>query len=332
TTRSKPSGSTASGAAAASSPGSAREATSTSPSRRRTGKRTTVPSRWMSAAVAGVQTSVTRWPPRRSFVPSNDPYEAPRIRMFMGLSWRSSEFMLALEHQTRVHFHFRNFTLLISLDRAPPAPAPLDCPDHDPAYPQEPFPRHEAAGAAQAERPYPRGALGALHPARSARRAVDLVPLHDRERQARALRRGARAPLEGLPARAALVPRRQSGDPAGLPRPAHRGGGERAARAGLSLLEGAPAGGDSRAPRADRDDRAPVRAPPHPLVPGDVAQRLSRPRARRRERGRAPLPARRRRPPAPVPPARPRPQVVRPRAGARAGQGPGGAKHGALVL
>src|SRR6185437_12219558 len=85
TTRSKAPGSTSPGVAAASTPGSAFEATSSGASRPLSGKRTRVPSRLMSPAVAAVQTSVTRWPAMRSLVAKSDPYEAPRTRMRRGV-------------------------------------------------------------------------------------------------------------------------------------------------------------------------------------------------------------------------------------------------------
>ena len=56
--------------------------TSTRPSRPFTGMRTMAPSRLMSSASAGRQTSVTSWPASASFMPSNEPYEAPRISIF----------------------------------------------------------------------------------------------------------------------------------------------------------------------------------------------------------------------------------------------------------
>ena len=115
-------------------------------------------------------------------------------------------------------------------------------------------------------------------------------------------------------------------------RRARRRRGRRAARAGVSLLEGAPAGGDPGAARADRHHRAAVRAPADPLAPGDVAQRLPGPRARGRGGGRAPLPARGRGPAAPCPRPRAHGALVRPQARARARQGPGAAQHDALVL
>jgi hypothetical protein len=37
----------------------------------------------MSAASCGRQTRVTSWPARANFMPSSDPYDAPRIRIFM---------------------------------------------------------------------------------------------------------------------------------------------------------------------------------------------------------------------------------------------------------
>ena len=81
TIRSYCAGSTAPGVIAVSVPGSLRDRTSSNAGWSRIGKRTTVPSRLMSSAVGAVQTSVTRWPAISNLVPSNEPYEAPRIRM-----------------------------------------------------------------------------------------------------------------------------------------------------------------------------------------------------------------------------------------------------------
>ena len=69
------------------------------------------------------------------------------------------------------------------------------------------------------------------------------------------------------------------------PRPSTPPGGARegSARARVSLLQGRVASSDPGTASPDRHQRPTVRAPSHPLAPGDVAQRLPRPRARGRQ-------------------------------------------------
>jgi hypothetical protein len=47
--------------------------------------RTSVPSRLISSAVFFRQTRVTLWPAIKSFVASNEPYEAPRMRILRAM-------------------------------------------------------------------------------------------------------------------------------------------------------------------------------------------------------------------------------------------------------
>ena len=98
-------------------------------------------------------------------------------------------------------FDYGNFTVLISHR--------LHRHGREPARPQEPFPRHQAARAAQAQWPDARGAVGALHPARRARApSVSYLSMIESGKRVPS-RRGARAAVVAVPARAALVPRRQ---------------------------------------------------------------------------------------------------------------------------
>ena len=72
TTRSWAAGSAASGAAADTLPGRVLESISTGP-RPLSGRRTRVPSRLISSAVAGRHTSFAWWPAAASFVASSEP-------------------------------------------------------------------------------------------------------------------------------------------------------------------------------------------------------------------------------------------------------------------
>ena len=84
-TRSNAAGSTASGAAAESLPGSWRESISIKPSRPLIGMRTRVPSRLINSASCGRQISVTVWPAARSLLANKEPYEAPSSKTLTGV-------------------------------------------------------------------------------------------------------------------------------------------------------------------------------------------------------------------------------------------------------
>ena len=199
---------------------------------------------------------------------------------------------------------------------------------------QGPFPRRQAALAAQAQRADARGAVGALH--RSAmprsRPSVSYLSM---------IESGKRTPSSA--AARACWRRCSSATPAWfldesaeleLPSPAgaRRRRGAHPARAGVPVLQERAAGGDPGAAGADRHQRAAVRAPADPLAPGDVAQRLSRPRARRRHVGERRFPLSVEDLMRLCTPPRARDPLVRAQAGAGARQGPRGAQHGALVL
>ncbi len=73
TTRSKSAGSADAGPPAVSFPGSARESSSTNPSRPFTGMRTRAPSLLMRSASAGRQINLTVWPASTSLMASSEP-------------------------------------------------------------------------------------------------------------------------------------------------------------------------------------------------------------------------------------------------------------------
>ena len=81
TTRSNSEGSASAGPPAESFPGSVRESSSVRPSRPLTGVRTRVPSLLMRSASAGRQINFAVWPASSILVASNEPYDAPKMRV-----------------------------------------------------------------------------------------------------------------------------------------------------------------------------------------------------------------------------------------------------------
>src|SRR6516164_3850106 len=97
--RSYPRGSTSVAPAADTRPGSLRESSSMGSLRPRIGIRTRNPPELIRSASAGRQTSLTECPASRIFDASNEPYEAPRMRMLymdmVGLPLRSQRGFIA---------------------------------------------------------------------------------------------------------------------------------------------------------------------------------------------------------------------------------------------